>query len=182
MEKMLSPETAIFVRLADLLEYPRELCLPGKPDFPDQGAGVGAEIQKVLELFYAWRVAESLERAQEVFTATFDVHPICVPYVSVYLFGEENFKRSELMAGLARAYAVKNFDSGLELDDHIAVLLRYRTHAEEAEWTDLKELCLKDPVSKMTEILEKQKNPYQHVMRAVQTALKADFAEGRTDA
>jgi len=109
---------------------------------------------------------DGTDERQELYTATFDVTPVCVPYVSIHLFGEENFKRGEFMAALHARYAEVGFTTNGELADHLAVLLRYAAQADEAERRELAEFCLLGPVRKMTAALAKD-NPYRAVLEAV---------------
>src|SRR5512138_1986014 len=46
----------------------------------------------------------SLPDLCELYTRTFDLTPVCAPYLSVHLFGESSFKRAQLMTGLREAY------------------------------------------------------------------------------
>lgn len=108
---------------------------------------------------------------QELYTATFDVTPVCVPYVSIHLFGEENFKRGEFMAALNARYVETGFATNGELADHIAVLLRFAAQVDEVERRELAEFCLLGPLEKMIAALP-EANPYRQVLEAV----KAEFA------
>ena len=56
-----------------------------------------------LARFAAGMSPLTTDEREELYTATFDVTPACVPYVSIHLFGEENFKRGEFMAALHAA-------------------------------------------------------------------------------
>jgi nitrate reductase assembly molybdenum cofactor insertion protein NarJ len=103
------------------------------------------------------------EEREELYTATFDVTPSCVPYVSIHLFGEENFKRGEFMAALHARYAQAGFDTRGELADHIAVLLRFAAHVDESERREMAEFCLMRPLEKMMAALPVT-NPYRRVL------------------
>ncbi|NUQ80226.1 MAG: nitrate reductase molybdenum cofactor assembly chaperone [Bacteroidetes bacterium] len=71
---------------------------------------------------------QSPDEWREIYTTTFDMNPACHLYASIHLFGEENFKRSMLMARLADAFESEGFShSGGELPDFIPVLLRFAT-------------------------------------------------------
>lgn len=112
------------------------------------------------------------DEQQELYTATFDVTPVCVPYVSIHLFGEENFKRGEFMAALHARYAQAGFNMRGELADHITVLLRFAAQVDEEERRELAQFCLLGPVRKMIASLTAD-NPY----RAVLEAVVAEFPE-----
>ncbi len=65
-----------------------------------------------------------LERMEEIYTSTFDMQPVCYPYIGYQLFGE-SYKRGAFMAQLNHAFSKTNFSAGNELPDHISVVLRF---------------------------------------------------------
>lgn len=143
--------------LAALLEYPG-------PDFPARLVAAPFPGQAALAHL-------SPDRREELYTATFDVTPACVPYTSIHLFGEENFKRGEFMAALHARYAQAGFDSNGELPDHIAPLLRYAAQTDENERRELAAFCLLGPISRMSESLAPT-NPYRAVLAAARAELE----------
>lgn len=65
---------------------------------------------------------------RETYTATFDMNGVCNLYASIHLFGEENFKRSMLMARLVDAFETEGFKPVPgELPDFVPNLLRFAT-------------------------------------------------------
>ena len=113
----------------------------------------------------------SVHQAQELYSRSFDLSPICVPYASVHLFGAESFKRAELMTGLMTSYAEMGFDCGPELPDHIAILLQASNQFGPEDWSDLSKLVLKPAVEKMLADLDGAGSPWRHVLRAVERIL-----------
>ncbi|MEI6606409.1 MAG: molecular chaperone TorD family protein [Verrucomicrobiota bacterium] len=118
--------------------------------------------------------ALSHDAREELYTATFDVTPSCVPYVSIHLFGEENFKRGEFMAALHSQYAQSGFETFDELPDHIAVLLRYAATLGEPARRELVEFCLLGPLVKITAALPGE-HPYHFVLDAVVETLLTGY-------
>ena len=114
------------------------------------------------------------DEREELYTATFDVTPACVAYVSIHLFGEENFKRGEFMASLNARYAQAGFDCQGELPDHLAVLLRFAAETNEAERRELSEFCLLGPLGKMIAALGEE-NPYRALLEAVREVLQTAY-------
>ena len=107
--------------------------------------------------------------------ATFDLSRQCVPYVSIHLFGEENFKRGALMAALNARFAMIGFTTKGELPDHLAVLLRFAGVLEDgAEKSELALHLLVGPVGAMTTSLPAT-NPYRDLLAAIQATLSALF-------
>jgi nitrate reductase molybdenum cofactor assembly chaperone NarJ/NarW len=151
--------------LAALLEYP--------------GADFAARLARAagpapLARFEAGMSALSPDEREELYTATFDVAPACVAYVGIHLFGEENSKRGEFMAGLNARYEQAGFACPGELPDHLAVLLRYAADTDEAERRELVEFCLLGPLGKMIDALAGD-NPYRALLEAVREVLQAAF-------
>jgi nitrate reductase delta subunit len=150
--------------LARLLEYPRcelaALC--------QDAATTG------LEQFVSAVSALSSDEREELYTATFDVMPSCVPYVSVHLFGEENFKRGEFMAALQARYQQAGFNTGGELPDHLSLLLRFTAETDESERSELVEFCLLGPVKTMVGVLAAT-NPYRYLLEAILDILREAY-------
>lgn len=113
----------------------------------------------------------SPEDREELFSATFDINPSCVLYAGVHLFGEENFKRGELMAGLFARYQETGFISNGDLPDHISNLLRYWMVTDDAEQKELAEFCILGPLEKIISSLDPA-NPYCSLFEALQSTLQ----------
>ncbi len=129
---------------------------------------------QVLERYRKSIEAISMEGLEELFTGTFDMMSVCIPYVSIHLFGEENFKRGEFMARLNNRYEETGFKHGDELPDHLSVMLRYLAQAEDGEAAELVKFCILAPLEKMISKLH-VKNPYSHLLDVIETTLKTDF-------
>jgi nitrate reductase delta subunit len=118
--------------------------------------------------------------AEESYLRAFDIAPLCVPYVSVHLFGEENYRRGEFMARLKEAYEKEGFDPGLELTDHLSVLLRFAPVLSWEERRELLGLCLKGPLEAMKGTLEKAKSPYRLLLQALWETIETDLTQEGT--
>lgn len=167
----LSPCTAL-AALGSLLEYPGE-------DFQER---YDAALRYAVELDLAAAVLlrefgdemarVSVRRAQEMYSRSFDLAPVCVPYVSVHLFGAESFKRAELMTGLNAAYEQMGFDAGAELPDHVALLLRAAALFTTEEWEDLCFHVLQPALAKMHAALDSAESPWRLVIRAARQLIE----------
>jgi nitrate reductase delta subunit len=113
----------------------------------------------------------SPDEREELYTATFDLCPACVPYVSIHLFGEENYRRGRFMAALLERYAQEGFATGGELPDHLAVLLRFAAQTHAAEQRELTQFCLLGPLRRMQESLAEE-HPYRALLELVEEVLK----------
>lgn len=165
----------VYEALADCLTYPEPRALAGIERAPgtlrDRYPAAAAHLDRFMTATETW----SPEKLQEAFTRAFDISPQCVPYLSVFLFGEESFKRAELMTGLKAAYENAGFDCGPELPDHLAVVLRFAAAFEPEEWAELMCWCVPGPLKAMIAGLEKAGNPYVHVLMAVRAVLKTQY-------
>lgn len=122
-----------------------------------------------------------LEQIEELYTRTFDLSPVCVPFLSVHLFGQESFRRARLMTGLEEAYRKAGFDrsdgDGSELPDHLGVVLRAAEVFSAEEWRELVDLAMARPLACMAGALEApgaRKNPYRHLVEAARRLLGVD--------
>lgn len=120
--------------------------------------------------------ALSQDEREELYTATFDVTPACVPYVSIHLFGEENFKRGEFMAALRARYTAAGLETCGELPDHLSVLLRFLAQTDETERRELVQFCLLGPLGKMIASLSDE-NPYHALLEAVREVLAGAYPD-----
>lgn len=118
-----TPADSLLRTFADLLDYPTsqvhqqaEACLDELQRYP--------EAAQALEIFQRGIENLSPERLQELYTITFDMQPLCYPYVGYHLFGE-SYKRGAFMALLNETYHSHDFCPQQELPDHLPVTLRY---------------------------------------------------------
>ncbi|MCX6895721.1 MAG: nitrate reductase molybdenum cofactor assembly chaperone, partial [Verrucomicrobia bacterium] len=163
----MNPLTTTLTTLSGLLEYPGS-------EFASRLAA--AQSAAPLARFCTAISALTPDEREELYTGTFDVTPACVAYVSIHLFGEENFKRGEFMAGLHARYQQAGFSTMGELPDHLAVLLRFTAQVDDAERREIAEFCLLGPVGKMIAALN-ESNPYRALLEAVRDTLQAAYPD-----
>jgi nitrate reductase molybdenum cofactor assembly chaperone NarJ/NarW len=165
------PLSEILSSLGSLAEYPKagfcDLVARTKPL-------ITGEAQPRFDEFASTITQLSPDAREELYTGTFDVTPACVPYVSIHLFGEENFKRGEFMAALNARYAAIDFSPNGDLPDHFANLLRYAAAVDAAERQELVHFCLLGPLAKMARGLH-QENPYRALLEVILTTLAAAY-------
>lgn len=116
----------------------------------------------------------SADEREEAYTATFDVTPACVPYVSIHLFGEQNFKRGAFMAELSGRCTEMGFDCRGELPDHLANMLRLAAKVGDEERRELMQFCVLGPVKKMMTGLG-DGNPYRAILGAIEPVVQAAY-------
>jgi nitrate reductase delta subunit len=163
---------ALYQDFAELLSYPE----PGHRKLAETLASrlreVSEETAEALERFAEFLASSTVEEAREHYTRAFDLSPLAVPYLSVYLFGAENPQRGQFMAGFSGAYAEVGYDSGGELPDHLAVVLGFAAHAPEETWDEIERLCLPSPLKLMRNSLREGQNPYHHVLASLDHFVK----------
>ncbi len=162
--------------LGELLEYPdgsladrcaRALeCLDAHP-----------ETAAALRNFLACTEHHQPEALEELYTHTFLTGHLCTPYISVHLFGAENRKRAELMCGLAERYRQSGFERASELPDYLPLILRFFPRFDPEERREMVRYCLLKPVALMKDVLARAENPYEHLLRGLELALRRDFPE-----
>ncbi|MDP6420378.1 MAG: nitrate reductase molybdenum cofactor assembly chaperone [SAR202 cluster bacterium] len=122
---------------ADILDYPTQ--------------GLGEQVDECMALVSARNpeAAERLGRFQEyvgentsgqmeeVYSTTFDLDPVCHPYVGYHIFGE-TYQRSAFLVGLKEQYRTCDFEvDGTELPDRISAVLRFLSISQDAEQYDV---------------------------------------------
>lgn len=158
---------AALLLFAELLEYPDATLSNHVRCLRD---ALGQEPE--LESFAAFVESESLTRVQELYTTTFDLNPVCCPYIAFHLFGE-SFKRGALMAKLREAYQEHRFSTDTaELPDHLSVVLRFVATCADAELSKEIVSDLAVPALRtMAGAFAGESNPYGGVLRALLATL-----------
>ena len=161
-------ELQILAAASRLFEYPGTDYLEVVRRLEAESESVSSAARQKFSLLSSDLEQLGLEEQRELYTRTFDLTPVCAPYLSVHLFGESSFQRAKLMTGLAELYASKGMTPKSELPDHIAVVLDALSSLEPEEQRDLLTLCLKPSLEKMREALERQNNVYASAIAALE--------------
>ena len=106
-----------------------------------------------------------LSSIEELFTTTFDLTPVVVPYVGHLAYGD-SYERGTFMADIQGAMRSVGVDPHGELPDHIEPILRYLAATDQP--IDSLRPVLVPAITKMEKTLKKEdsKNPYVHVLVA----------------
>ncbi len=163
---------ACFTDLARLLEYPTtdvfelfaELCARVQLQCPPEAAeAIGHFAEEVAAI--------GSDELEERHTRTFSLSPLCVPYIGVQIFGENNFKRGDLIAGLALDLEKHGLDARPELPDHLGNVLRLCGCLSPEELEEMLTWFLSAAVEKMAQQVEHSATPYRHLIRAISLVL-----------
>jgi len=150
---------SLFGLFANLFEYPTPALSQQAHACVDALAAVDSIAVELFRSFDLQIEQIPLERMEEIYTSTFDMQPVCYPYIGYQLFGE-SYKRGAFMAQLnhayGEAYGAATFSTGNELPDHVAVVLRFL--AIEGANDEFKQTLLSEG---LIPTLEKMANPFQ---------------------
>lgn len=173
-QQQASPAKRALSSLATVLEYPG-------PDFEKSLEELHSSLLTVLPAaaealnnFKEQTEKLTLSDLEELYTRTFDLAPQCIPYLSSHIYGDENFERGALMSRLSERYQETDFDTGGELPDHIALVLRFTPNFENDEFQELVHFCLSSAMAKMTESLVEAENPYRFVFKAASELIESE--------
>lgn len=112
---------------------------------------------------------------EEAYTRAFELSPQCIPYLSVYLFGEDSHKRAELMTGLKSIYENAGRPCSYELPDHLAVILSNADVFPESDWKELTRWCIPGPLKEMVRGLHRAESPYRHLLDAILAVFRQQY-------
>lgn len=169
-------DRTLFALFAELLKYPGAYLA----DRATEGDTLLAPSRRAAASDLA-AFADHARRAgtaemQEIYTATFDLHPVCAPYLGHHLCGEDP-RRGLFLLKLQEIYRAHGFEPGKELPDHLAEVLRFLAGASPSEETEtLVNDGLVPALEKMAEALAGKENPYRRLVAALRTCLDPSAA------
>lgn len=155
----------IYSLFADILDYPEHSIAKSIDDCVAELVVQAPDACVHLMDFRTAVAQKNLGQLQEVYTNAFDLRPDCTPNLGYHLFGDDG-RRGLFLAELKGRMEARGIPLGVELPDHIALVLQYLDLAEE-ERPPVIEDCLLPAVSRMVEVLDGNGNPYEHVLRAL---------------
>jgi nitrate reductase delta subunit len=158
-------------RLAGVLTYPEadyerrvEACLALAPPSAREHVAAFAEYVRPL----------STEDAQELFTRTLDLNPVCSMELGWHLFGE-NYDRGLLMARMRRELAAHDIPENGELPDHLTHALLLLARMEPGPAQDFAGAVVAPAVEKMLAAFAGKQNPYEFLLLAFAVRLEEQF-------
>jgi nitrate reductase molybdenum cofactor assembly chaperone NarJ/NarW len=160
----------IYALFADILDYPERSIAKSLGDCIGELTAI-PEAHAQLKNFQNAIAENSLGQLQEVYTNAFDLRPDCTPNLGYHLFGDDG-RRGLFLAELKGRMESRGIRPGVELPDHIALLLRYVDIADEEERLPVIEDCLLPAVARMVEVLKPSGNPYEHALSALLSLIR----------
>ena len=165
----------IYSLFADVLDYPTSSIFS---QVRELSCGVNAHVSEAINFLSQFETAlngVTLEQLQEIYTSSFDMHPDCTPNLGCHLFGED-VRRNIFMAQLRERMDRAQVPTGVELPDHLSLVLRLLDSLDNADETHaVIEDCLIPGVTRILSAL-KQLNvscPYVSVFQTLLVTLKS---------
>lgn len=153
----------------------RVLTYPGKDYRERVTAAVdrAADVNAVPLCEFSRAVAGLNEiQLQELYTVTFDLNPTCSLEVGWHLFGE-NYDRGMLMAKIRELMRRHGVAETAELPDHVVHVLPLLARLDPESAADFAGAVVLPALAKMLAAFKDKNNPYEHVMVAVERAVRA---------
>ncbi len=162
-------DAAVLETVAAALAYPD----PGRAEKPGTEEVLTCAppaMASALRALGAYLAATPAGEAEERYAALFDLNPICTLHAGYHLFGED-YKRGELLAGLAVELRSAGVATGTELPDYLPALLRLAARSDAEARATLVDYLLLPALVKMTDALEASESPWAAVVRALSSVL-----------
>jgi nitrate reductase delta subunit len=156
----------VYDLLACLIEYPT-------PDLSNQVQECAvalttrrAQAARHLAHFRIFVEQTGLSDLEELYTATFDLTPVCYPYIGYQLFGD-TYKRGEFLALLNARYRDSEVMVQGELPDHLGMVLRYLAQVPDDD------LISEGVIPTLERMIDQLKdNPYRDLVWAILAVLQ----------
>ncbi len=156
---------SVYLAFSEILDYPTRSMQTVIDECVAALASECPAAVEVLEKFRDLAAEKSLGALEEIYTNAFDLRPDCTPNLGYHLFGDDS-KRGVFLAELKERMERAGLAVGVELPDHLSLILRYMD-AQEEECPVLIEDCLIPALTRMAEILDPSENPYRYPVRSL---------------
>jgi nitrate reductase delta subunit len=163
-----------FELLAAVLRYPEEEYSNATERCFEALAGSDPEVALLLGKFLGQTRECSVEELQSLYTATFDLDPVCSLEVGWHLFGE-NYERGEFLVKMRGELRRLGIAESTELPDHLTHALAALGAMEPEEGPEFAAACLFPALDKMCAGLEGKSNPFENVLLAVARVLERRY-------
>lgn len=175
MENSITSQS-VFRQFSTLLSYPTEAAWQTAANCSTHLAGMASLASAHMEHF-----AEALSRLspsglEEQFTRTFDLQPVCHPYVGYQLFGESQ-QRTLFLIRLQQLFREHGFSGGPELPDHLATLLDFVASVSDRQCgLDIVRDGILPTLDKLSSELADADTPYRELLLALRQFLSETVA------
>jgi nitrate reductase delta subunit len=164
-------------QFAALLSYPTAALRQTAADCLEQLQRTCPAAAAKLQPFADFLAASDQARIEELFTATFDLQPLCHPYVGYQLCGESQ-QRTMFLIKLQEIYRQHDYRTGSELPDHLGELLRFIGITNDQNCRrELIEDGLLPALDKIIQAIDNPDHPYRGLLQALYSFLSERSAE-----
>lgn len=125
----------------------------------------------------------TVEDLEELYTRTFDINPVCCLEVGWQLFGEE-YERGSFLVKMRKMLREANLAESTELPDHLVHVLALLGQLDRDGADELAASAVLPALKKMLDGLAGKDNPYENVLKAIESVLwerHARPSEGESD-
>lgn len=165
----------IYSLLADIVSYPQADLETSASQCAELLEGTLPAAGKAMREFLAFVEKEPLGTLEEIYTSTFDMNPLCPPYIGYYLFGDTH-KRGDFLVRLKNDYRVYDFAVEGELPDHLSVMLQFLAiNEDEQSARVLIGETMVPAIDEMERKAAKAGGAYHHVIRTIQLIFRQEM-------
>lgn len=174
----MTSETNMYDALAAVLTYPGADCQEVVKHCVanTQMAAVSKEARDLMSRFAEQVRQLSTEQAQELFTQTFDLNPLCSLELGWHLFGK-NYDRGIMLVRMRQELRRHGIAESTELPDHLTHALRLLARMDDAAAEDFAGAILLPALAKMLAAVKGKQTPYENVLAAVRHIVHSRFPE-----
>ncbi len=164
-------------QFSELLSYPvpgvQETAIACKDTLSKNWPEAACQLHGFIDLLESTAPA----RVEEMYTSTFDLQPVCHPYIGYQLCGE-NQKRAMFLMKMQQIYREQDFIPGNELPDHLCEVLRFIGTVNAPECCrELIDDGVLPALEKIIQAIENDDHPYKGLLKALQRFLNESNAE-----
>ncbi len=121
------------------------------------------------------------EDAEEHYTRTFDINPVCSLEMGWHLYGED-YARGAMLVEMRQLLRALGVEEGTELPDHLTAGLRVLGRLPEGKAGLFSTTYVQPALFKMNAGFDDKDSPYRQVLRDLLTALEAEYGETQVEA
>ncbi|MBI4446647.1 MAG: nitrate reductase molybdenum cofactor assembly chaperone [Acidobacteria bacterium] len=161
---------AYFDQLAALFSYPTATYLQHAEQTARLFSPLKGEIVTLLEEFNRQVQSLSLEKIQELFTATFDLNPVASLEIGWHLHGE-NYERGRFMVEMREQLRRLGVEEKTELPDHLTHVLPMAGRMPYREVPLFLDSSVLPGLAKIQAALKEKDNLFEPLLRATEVFL-----------
>jgi nitrate reductase delta subunit len=156
----------VYDAFAELFRYPGEDYHGNVENCLQVPDGLPAEADRLLREFAAAVAPLSVGELEELYTATFDLDPVCSLELGWHLFGE-NYSRGEFLVAMRQTLRLLGVEETVELPDHLSHALRALGRMVPAEADRFSTKFVLPALDKMQAGLAGKNCPFENALAAL---------------